>query len=247
MGKEVSWDGTTNTVSISGTSDTKMELTEASDEAEQARLQSDGMEIQLRPDITVVVDGEKKTFTNVKGEPVYPAAWNGSVYLPLRSVGELMGKQVEWIVDPESGAQSVYLSTPLPNSEHASMGAFLDKAIPLAAKLELLCNGVMSNVYKEKDLEAGEEQLRQVNDILDQLATLPAPETEFGAEWYDLYSRSLTEYQTAIGSGVDQLDKGEDLLELMEGRENGLNSAVQRAWQMLLPILENLKGAYEAL
>lgn len=51
---------------------------------------------QLRPDIQVVVDGQKQTFTDANGNTVYAIAYNGTTYLPLRSIGNLMGKTVGW-------------------------------------------------------------------------------------------------------------------------------------------------------
>lgn len=51
---------------------------------------------QLRPDFTVVIDGETKTFKNVNGETVYPMLYNGTTYLPIRAIGEIMGKTVYW-------------------------------------------------------------------------------------------------------------------------------------------------------
>lgn len=51
---------------------------------------------EVRPDVTVVVDGKTQSFTNAQGEPVYPILYNGTTYLPVRSIGELMGKTVSW-------------------------------------------------------------------------------------------------------------------------------------------------------
>lgn len=54
---------------------------------------------QLRPDFTVVVDGEKQNFKNANGEEVYPVLYDGTTYLPVRAIGELMGKTVYWYED----------------------------------------------------------------------------------------------------------------------------------------------------
>jgi len=51
---------------------------------------------QLRQDFTVVIDGEEKVFKNVQGEQVYPLLYNGTTYLPIRAIGEIMGKTVYW-------------------------------------------------------------------------------------------------------------------------------------------------------
>lgn len=51
---------------------------------------------ELRPDFTVVIDGEKKIFENAQGDVVYPVLYDGTTYLPVRAIGELMGKKVYW-------------------------------------------------------------------------------------------------------------------------------------------------------
>ena len=54
---------------------------------------------QLRPDFTIKIDGEKKTFKNVNGDIVYPILYDGTTYLPLRAIGEIIGKTVYWYED----------------------------------------------------------------------------------------------------------------------------------------------------
>ncbi len=51
---------------------------------------------ELRRDFSIVVDGEKMVFKNVDGEVVYPILFDGTTYLPIRAIGELMGKTVYW-------------------------------------------------------------------------------------------------------------------------------------------------------
>ena len=51
---------------------------------------------QLSPQITVEVDGVARTFYNVNGQEVQPIAYGGTTYLPIRAMGELMGKSVGW-------------------------------------------------------------------------------------------------------------------------------------------------------
>ena len=51
---------------------------------------------QLNPDYKIVVDGVNQNLFNSTGQPVYPLVYNNSTYLPLRAMGELMNKNVNW-------------------------------------------------------------------------------------------------------------------------------------------------------
>lgn len=54
------------------------------------------VEARLRPDVTIMIDGSKRIFYNSSGRQVHPIAYDGTTYLPLRAIGELMGKNVDW-------------------------------------------------------------------------------------------------------------------------------------------------------
>jgi len=52
--------------------------------------------VQLSPNITVKLDGEIQTMTDVNGNPVYPVLYGGTTYLPIRAVGNMLGLDVDW-------------------------------------------------------------------------------------------------------------------------------------------------------
>ncbi len=91
MGKNVNWDGSTRTITLS--SPRTADATSGKPEAGAADA---SVTAQLRPDITIVVDGTTRTFTDAKGNAVYPLLRDGTNYLPVRAIGELMGKSVAW-------------------------------------------------------------------------------------------------------------------------------------------------------
>ena len=91
MGKNVNWDGTTGTASLGGTRITG-NVTGTPDTAAKRT----DVTFTLRPEYHIVIDGTERTFVNANGTKIDPAIYNGSIYLPLRAIGEIMGKSVNW-------------------------------------------------------------------------------------------------------------------------------------------------------
>ena len=91
MGKNVNWDGTTGTASRGGTRTTG-NVTGTPDTAAKRT----DVTFTLRPEYHIVIDGTERTFVNANGTKIDPAIYNGSIYLPLRAIGEIMGKRVSW-------------------------------------------------------------------------------------------------------------------------------------------------------
>ena len=89
MGKNVDWNQSSKTVTLAG-SRTSPPVTGTPDGATQRQ----DVEASVRDDFTVIVDGAVRSFTNVNGRRVYPLLYRGSTYLPVRAIGELMGKEV---------------------------------------------------------------------------------------------------------------------------------------------------------
>lgn len=52
--------------------------------------------VDLSPGVSIVIDGTAQQFCDVNGTQVYPVVYNGTTYLPLRSIGGIMGKTVAW-------------------------------------------------------------------------------------------------------------------------------------------------------
>lgn len=59
----------------------------------------DIIKAEVRTDFVVKIDGEDKIFKNIDGDRVYPILHDGTTYLPLRAIGEIMNKDVYWYED----------------------------------------------------------------------------------------------------------------------------------------------------
>ena len=96
MGKNVSWDAETKTIELNGATEQVFREQGEQDlvgQARQTALQN-GITVQLRDDIQVIVDGVTQHFKNANGAPVYPINYNDMNYLPVRNIGELLGMSV---------------------------------------------------------------------------------------------------------------------------------------------------------
>lgn len=91
MGKNVNWDASTLTVSIGGT-----RVTGTTSGTPDNSTKAQDITLTVRPEYTVVIDGTTRTFYDAKGREVDPVEYSGSIYLPIRAIGELMGKTVGW-------------------------------------------------------------------------------------------------------------------------------------------------------
>lgn len=101
MDKNVNWDAAANTATIGGERVTP----DATGTPDRNAVTKD-ITLRIEPGITIVIDGTARTFYNVKGEKVDPTLYNGSIYLPIRAIGEIMGKTVSW----DEATQTVYLT-----------------------------------------------------------------------------------------------------------------------------------------
>ena len=101
MGKVVSWDEAASTVSLSG-----VRTGGATPGTPDPNAEVQNVAAEVRDDFIIKVDGTVRTFANESGKQVYPLLYQGSTYLPIRAIGELMGKTVSW----DGGTKTITLS-----------------------------------------------------------------------------------------------------------------------------------------
>lgn len=101
MGKNVDWNQSTLTVTLDG-----VRTTPATSGTPDTTAAVQDITAELRDDFTIIIDGTVRSFCDAGGNRVYPLLYQGSTYLPVRAIGELMGKTVGW----NQATQTVTLS-----------------------------------------------------------------------------------------------------------------------------------------
>lgn len=72
-----------------------------------AASNNEAIKATLNRDITITYNGAKQTFVDVNGNTVYPISYNGTTYLPVRAVSNLLNLPVVW----DGAANTVRLGT----------------------------------------------------------------------------------------------------------------------------------------
>ena len=67
-----------------------------------AASQSNSVTATFRPDVTLKVNGTAYTVRDTTGVKVSPLIYNGTTYLPLSSLGQLLGAKVSWDNDSQT-------------------------------------------------------------------------------------------------------------------------------------------------
>lgn len=193
MGKKVEWNGETKTVVLSGQQ--KQVFYNEYDEGDKASsipADTKSVSIASRPDITVTVDGQKKAFQNVKGEPVYPIAYNGTTYLPLRSIGELTGMEVLWVAPSAAtgNADYTYLRTPVTDAQKTEISDYTKQQNDLLKQLAPALKNLSAQTNTKENLET-------VKTTLKKMAEMKTPSAKVADFYSQRYQAVLKDVQTS--------------------------------------------------
>ena len=106
--------------------------------AVNAKKATEAIEIAYN-NIKIYVDGMKVEPKDANGRDIEPFIYNGTTYLPVRAVGEAMGKTVNW----DGATQTVYLGAKPGASE------YMTDILPAYES-----GGVLDNAYRYKEYSA---------------------------------------------------------------------------------------------
>lgn len=222
LGADFTWDGKTAALTVTGDPVYRhhyRDQPESTDEEDQILLQErdEGALLTLCPDVVVTLDGKPVTFTTVSGASSYPGICRDVLYLPLRGVAELCGKEITYLPpiqgDPRAAGNSVtdfsLLSQPVlkrnsreelflydapTKAQLDAAQAYLDQAIqllydgPVAALGEFLANPGMT------DQEAT-AIMRRISTGCNQFYSIHVPDVPFLKTWFQAIQTGFRDIQ----------------------------------------------------
>lgn len=159
-----------------------------------------GADVQLLSQFTVTVDGSPWTFSS-GGTARYPFFVDDTLYLPLRSVGERMGKVVTWVPElagvPHYQDELISIDAPATQAQLQEMQAYLDQAYALYWKAAEVGQALVD----ASDLPGAEaaDMLDQIKGYLRQIGQLPSPSHHY----LDKYAFPELAVSTTVFSGFD--------------------------------------------
>ncbi|MTR34011.1 hypothetical protein GMD62_16850 [Pseudoflavonifractor sp. BIOML-A14] len=139
----------------------------------------------LRPDMTVQVDGEARTMLDQKGNIVYPISYNGTTYLPVRALGEILGQNVAW----DSATQTVILTEKTWETveQYATIGA-VEKAMTAAEQDIASLKAAGTYTERAKQYAAQMVKLESVRSSLEALVEKNQEDFRSGAIDYRAFN-----------------------------------------------------------
>ena len=88
---------------------------------------TDKIQVYVKPDVTIILNGEQRIFRDGEGRIVYPIIYNGSTYLPVRAISGLMGEEIEW----DSYSKTIFIGKTLSNPNKVKKAVPTESAVTL--------------------------------------------------------------------------------------------------------------------
>ncbi|MGP1544649.1 MAG: stalk domain-containing protein [Candidatus Fimenecus sp.] len=188
--------------------------------------------MQIRTDIRVLYNFEEIELQDVTGMRIYPAIFNGSTYLPIRAVSQLLDKKIDWDrLESIITIKESEVAEPSKNKEpdNDNKNELKDD------KKDQIKNDALFKKAAQVELETLNELNKQATDNL--LALRKATKSESKIK----YAEAITEICNALEAKKfdTDLQKIEKTSDEQKKVKDALNEYAQMLWHYTL-IIENI-------
>ena len=170
LGKNVSWNGDTKTISFTGTTQPKYYKASDVNTNDFIKYTSGGdVNITQRDDITVLIDGKEQKFYTEANNIIYPIMYNDSTYLPVRSIANLLNMDIDWKNATETTATQISLTSKLSDEQSKAFNEYKSEVKTQFEKYTDLATGLYPNKSNSDELK---KILGNMDECLDNVLKL---------------------------------------------------------------------------
>ena len=210
MGKQVNWDASSRVISLSGSVSPSYET-----EFDHGHTwTNDAQQVNIQPEISVVVDGKTQILKAADGSTIYPLIYQDSAYLPLRAIGELMEHDVTWFRLRENH-EEIYIRTPLTDAQIQEAEKYLNEAKALVKKIQQTGSEVLS-LEESASAASAQAKLDTLSAQVQQLKELQTPSAPVVKRSCEMLHEELARTQEVISSADEILEKSSTAKEALE-------------------------------
>ncbi len=190
----------------------------------------------LRPDISVVVNGvEQKTMTDVTGKQVYPVSYEGTVYLPIRALGDVLSHDAKWNGDTQTITLTAKERLPAFTTADGAEAAITALEKEIAALQPAGTYEARAKQYAQYSAKLGD-----FSDDLERVYKQVADDFNMGRISYD-------SYRALIGRLDKVTERQKAALAALEKKTIADTSGYQTAFESSTARLNNLETAVKTL
>ena len=150
------------------------------DGARLDRYFEQGAEVQPLAGFSVTVDGAPWTFSS-GGTALYPFFVDGTLYIPLRAVGERMGKTVTWVpeltTEPHYKDELISIDTPPAAGQVQEMETYLDQMEAVYWQTDAKWQELMG--AEDPEIPWVLSMMDEIEASLREMAAVPAPSSHY--------------------------------------------------------------------
>lgn len=183
-------------------------------DAKSAFLQQ-GALVTVRNDIKLLMDGQPVSFQEADGNAIDPIERDGVLYLPVRTVAELLGMSATY--QPDS--KRVYLRTPLTGTQLAECRAYVETLQKQYDAVYPYTTTLTPNGRNPAVSEADKKEIKTIADvreaanackaILDVLKNTPKPDCKLLDSAYETMQQRVSSAMVCYQTLMQMIDSGE--------------------------------------
>ena len=212
MGEPIEWVSSAHTVFIGKTLSRPMKYLISPEESpyihtadSKASGKMSTITVIEQKNVLIMYDFEQLTFKDEKGNTVYPINYNGSNYLPLRAIADLMGEDIVW----DSVTKTVYIGAMEPEEEEEETPAVREETMALLT----LCDKE-AEIYNRATSKIATIATWTPEDALLMAAEISSDLTE--AEACTLEAKELMKTETFTPEEFNACEKLYEFIEITE-------------------------------